>query len=64
MARNPENEYRDPETKRYSFYGRFDRVCACGHTLGIHIAGGFECGSVGCSCERFVPAKKPKKQTR
>jgi hypothetical protein len=60
MARKQENEYRDPVTKRYAYFGRFERPCLCGHTLGIHIAGGFDCGARGCDCEKFRPAYKPR----
>jgi hypothetical protein len=66
MARSPDSEYRDPVTHRYAYFGNFDRVCQCGHTLGVHIAGGFECGTTGdpndpawgCKCEKFRPTKK------
>ena len=58
------NEYRDPVTKRYSYFGNFDRLCVCGHTPGVHIAGGFECGTSietqGCQCLKFKPAKTKK----
>jgi hypothetical protein len=53
------NQAREKTTGRYAFDGRFDRACVCGHTLGVHIAGGFECinHDVGdgkrCDCLRF-----------
>lgn len=53
--------YREPGTGRYAFWNDFERLCKCGHTLGVHIAGGFECGideAIGCKCERFVPSGK------
>lgn len=64
------NTYREPGTGRYSYFGDFDRLCKCGHSLGVHIAGGYECGtdptgggepeSAGCKCERFRPSGKRK----
>ncbi|MCS3690984.1 hypothetical protein ABIF26_006485 [Bradyrhizobium elkanii] len=68
MARERKNEYRDEATGRYSYFGNFDRMCVCGHTLGIHCAGGFDCfaGHAGfaastesinmqkpCECHKF-----------
>lgn len=38
MNAPPKNEYRDPVTKRYAYFGNFERVCVCGHTLGDHIS--------------------------
>lgn len=59
--REQRREYRDQVTGQYAFCGDMDRVCVCGHRLGAHIAGGFECGTnpsdfpetKGCGCERF-----------
>lgn len=67
MARKRENEYRDPATGQYSYFGDFDRLCVCGHSLGAHIAGGFECGTnpadypetKGCQCQKFKPTRNP-----
>jgi hypothetical protein len=59
-----ENEYREPGNGKFSYFGDFDRLCKCGHSLGVHIAGGFECGtdptdeSAGCACQRFKPSGK------
>lgn len=58
MATCKKNEYRDPVTKRYSYFGNFARLCKCGHTLGIHIAGGFDCGGKDCACQKFKPSGK------
>lgn len=33
------NKQRDDDGK-YTFDGRLDRMCVCGHTLGVHGAGG------------------------
>lgn len=73
MAAKRENEYRDGATGRYSYFGGFDRLCVCGHTLGIHCAGGFDCfagsncnipddpGGLRCDCQKFrLSRKKPK----
>lgn len=55
---------RDAVTGQYAYSGDWDRVCRCGHTLGIHVDGGFDClnqergaGGSGepCDCERFRP---------
>ena len=58
-------DVRDPLTGRYAFGGDMSRLCACGHTLGVHTHGGFDClnserdapGSDGhpCKCKRFRP---------
>lgn len=66
--RDPANEYREPGTGRFAYWNDFDRLCKCGHSLGVHIAGGFECGTdtggnserdaAGCKCERFRPSGK------
>jgi hypothetical protein len=68
MAKKRENEYRDPTTGRFDYFGDFDRLCKCGHSLGVHIAGGYECGTdtsgnnepeaAGCKCQRFRPSGK------
>lgn len=60
--------YREPGTGKYAYFGDFDRLCKCGHTLGVHIAGGFECGAdargnneagaEGCECQKFRPSGK------
>lgn len=60
--------YRDPETGRYDYEGDFDRLCKCGHSLGVHSQGGYYCDTdaigsgeleaVGCKCERFRPSGK------
>jgi hypothetical protein len=66
------NQIRDNVTGQYAFDGNMDRVCVCGHTLGIHCAGGFDCfaqpteghpfyveGLVApCDCQRFHQSRK------
>jgi len=50
------NTARDKANGRYA-HSRFDKVCACGHTLGEHTADkrGNEqpCLADGCECEVF-----------
>lgn len=60
--------HRDPVTGRYDFDGDLDRLCRCGHSLGVHASGGYYCGidarasgqpeAIGCKCERFRPSGK------
>lgn len=60
--------YRDPATGRYDYDGDFDRLCKCGHSLGVHSQGGYYCDTdaigssepeaIGCKCERFRPSGK------
>jgi hypothetical protein len=54
--------YRDPHSGKYAFDDDFDRLCRCGHTLGVHVAGGLECGIVpkatDCNCTTFCPTGK------
>lgn len=69
MARDRKNEYRD-ENGQYAYFGNFDRLCVCGHTLGIHCAGGFDCFASNkgpfkidgmtapCECQKFRPTRK------
>lgn len=60
------DQIREPTTGRYAFDGKWERLCTCGHKLGAHIAGGFECGTDpngypetrGCNCQRFRPSRK------
>jgi hypothetical protein len=74
MARERKNEYRDEMSGRYSYFGNFDRLCVCGHTLGIHCAGGFDCFAhpagrgpkdfqvegleQPCKCQKFRPSRR------
>lgn len=50
---------RDPMTGQYAYDGDYDRVCRCGHILGVHVDGGFECINVDvgdrtpCACRKF-----------
>lgn len=64
------NDTRDKGTGRYELEGKWDRLCKCGHKLGIHAAevscGMRPCfnGDTGepCDCEKFRAAPKPKAQ--
>jgi hypothetical protein len=67
---------RDPQTGQYAYeLEDFGRMCRCGHTLGVHVAGGFDClnaeTSIGpehtgepCDCQKFRPAKLRKPSGR
>lgn len=53
---------RDPATGQYAYDQDWDRMCRCGHTLGVHVSGGFDCinavegDRTPCGCEKFRPA--------
>lgn len=59
---------RDTKTGQYAFDNDFDRLCKCGHSLGVHSAGGYYCNTdaignnepeaLGCKCEHFRPNGK------
>lgn len=63
---------REPGTKRFAFGDDFDRMCRCGHRLGVHGPGGIEClagtnvpndpnpRGVECACTKFKPAPAPR----
>lgn len=63
---------RERGTGRYSYDGRWDRLCVCGHPLGEHaaerVSGQQPCfhgdaePSEPCDCERFTPRKQGKKR--
>lgn len=70
MAEN----YREPGTGRYAYWNDFERLCVCGHTLGQHVAGGFEClcgpngiiehhAETRCECQKFRPSRKKPRPT-
>lgn len=52
---------RDAATGQYAYDQNWDRMCRCGHTLGVHVSGGFDCINVvegdrtPCDCEKFRP---------
>jgi hypothetical protein len=59
---------RTPEDGRYT-YSKLDRVCTCGHTLGVHTAarsrGSQPClaydegvAEEPCDCDCFTPARR------
>lgn len=62
----PTRKTRDPFSGQYAYDGNLDRVCVCGHVLGAHVHGGFECGcnptdnpeTLGCECVKFRPSRK------
>lgn len=60
---------RDTHTGQFAYDGNFDRMCDCGHTLGFHADGGFDCltGSgcpgdphpgVTCDCRKFRQSRR------
>lgn len=58
--------WRDGATGRYVFSGDMARPCRCGHALGVHTAGGWDCqsGSFGgphCDCEKFQLDRRSKR---
>lgn len=57
---------RDPVTGQYAYSNDWERMCRCGHPLGAHVSGGFDCinGSdapmcdgTPCACEKFRPSR-------
>lgn len=46
---------RDPKSGRYAFDGNFERMCKCGHALGLHLHGGHDCLETPCDCKKFRP---------
>lgn len=62
-------QLRDPQTGQYAYDGNWGRMCVCGHTLGVHCAGGFECFAgtnclndpqpgTRCACQKFRQSRK------
>jgi hypothetical protein len=61
---------REPGNMRFAFDNNFERMCICGHKLGVHGPGGIEClagtnvpddpnpPGVECECVRFKPSRK------
>lgn len=37
------SQARDHRTGEYAFDGNWDRMCVCGHRLGVHGDGGLDC---------------------
>lgn len=55
---------REINTGKYTFDGDMDRLCVCGHRLGIHTAARVHINGKthqpcdrGCKCECFRPVK-------
>lgn len=61
-SKAPQLQARDQVSGQYAYEGNWDRLCVCGHRLGDHIAGGFDCGlfhhTKGCKCQKFRPSKR------
>ncbi|NTF23602.1 hypothetical protein G6L37_35095 [Agrobacterium rubi] len=57
----PKSKLRDPVTGQYAYDENWDRMCRCGHALGVHVSGGFDCinavegDRTPCDCEKFRP---------
>ena len=60
------NQFRDPTNQRFAYTDNWDRLCVCGHKLGCHVAGGFDClndepvkyaTGEPCDCKKFRPSK-------
>lgn len=63
---------RNPDDGRFAFDGNMNRICACGHLLGVHGPRGIEClagtnvpndpnpPGIECPCTRFQPAPAPR----
>lgn len=59
------HQIREPVGGRYAWGGDMSRLCVCGHTLGHHIAGGFDCEfgptcatDPKCDCVKFRLQKR------
>ena len=64
---DPRRPARDPVTGQFAYEGDWGRICVCGHSLGAHIAGGFDCiaaesgeapPGTTCDCTKFRPARR------
>jgi hypothetical protein len=61
MTKPGQTQNRDEATGQYAFDGDLARMCVCGHPLGEHIAGGFECQcdpTRHCDCVKFRQSRK------
>lgn len=61
------HQFRDPQTQQFAYQNNWERLCVCGHPLGCHVAGGFDClngqniayaTGEPCDCEKFRPSRK------
>ena len=62
-------QFRDVHNGQFGFDGQWDRLCVCGHRLGVHGCAGVEClagtnvpddpnpRGVECLCTKFKPLK-------
>jgi hypothetical protein len=70
MEEPKKRKVRDVRTGEFAFDNNFDRMCVCGHTLGVHVHGGWDCGlnptdhpeTEGCTCQKFRPSRAKKYQ--
>lgn len=66
----PRQQFRDVRNGQFGFDGNWDRMCVCGHKLGVHGMGGVDCMAgtnvpddpnprgVWCDCEKFRPSRR------
>lgn len=60
---------RDDRNGQFAYDGKFERLCICGHTLGVHAVGGFDClagtnclddphPGKHCDCQKFRQSRR------
>jgi hypothetical protein len=64
------SQNREPGNMRFAFDGDMNRMCTCGHRLGVHGPGGIEClagtnvwddpnpRGVECECTKFKQSRR------
>jgi len=69
MSKLTKAQNRERSTGRYSFDGDLDRLCVCGHPLGLHMGeaphdcavstfSDIDPNKAECDCPRFRPARR------
>lgn len=61
----PRDQMRERQTGRYGYVNQWERLCRCGHTLGVHtaepphecIARDFDRTATSCGCMKFRPKR-------
>lgn len=62
-------QIRDETNGQFAMQNNYARMCVCGHTLGDHCAGGFDClhgtgaeeprtTDAPCTCQKFRQSRK------
>ncbi len=65
----PRAQFRDQTNGQFAMQNNWDRMCVCGHVLGSHCAGGFDClhgtgaempraPGEHCDCQKFRQSRK------